>query len=202
MTTVGTSTQVYSPCATTYVSDVATIPAGFQSEFEGGEYTDPDNIGFPPSIPAEVDTWYEYYLHEKEQGFITDYIKRIGFDYGSNAAFRPGNPENWDALAGTFGVSTFQGSDYQRRRIRSAMVNCGAMYDAGDTGSNAGIIYYRTPILAVLDIHLAEPATMYCGGNNLNCEVDESVETMIIPELIEDVTDRAFTDQSYAVLVR
>lgn len=99
----------------------------------------------------------------------------------------------------------------ERRRIRSAMVNCKATIAGGDGSSNEYTVAFDD--VRVLDMYLPQPASYHCGfGPDIDgdgdddplpsCAVEESKDTLLYAEIIEDVTEEATTQQFIAKLVR
>ncbi len=197
----GTAPASNPACSLPLVSDAASMTTLERNQYLQAMYRDHpyDPI---PSVPADVDTWYEFYQHERDAPLVDPNAttSQVTPYKGStaNAGYEAGNPDNYLAV-----VATPLAPGYERRKIRSAMVNCGEMYALDDRSElGDGLEFWRTEIMAVLDIHLPEPATMYCGSGVLDCTVDQSLETMMMIEYVEDVTDEAFMQRSIAMLIR
>lgn len=106
-------------------------------------------------------------------------------------------------------TTVFMAPDRERRRLQSAMVNCGIVTgqlqdDDGSTRSpNADGTYDVTlDDMYVMDAYIPNPAGMFCGHGDASCDVVDSVETTMFIELIEDITEDATADQFIVRLVR
>lgn len=106
-------------------------------------------------------------------------------------------------------TTVFMAPDRERRRLQSAMVNCGVVTgqlqdDDGSTRSpNADGTYDVTlDDMYVMDAYIPNPAGMFCGHGDASCDVADSVETTMFIELIEDITEDATADQFIVRLVR
>lgn len=105
----------------------------------------------------------------------------------------------------------------ERRRIRSAMVNCQAMVadanfadDDQDSFDNEYIVRFED--IRVVDVYLPHPAMFHCGEfpagdanagiSRPTCDLDASTDTVLYSEMIRDVTDDATSQQFIAKLVR
>lgn len=89
----------------------------------------------------------------------------------------------------------------ERRRLRSAMVNCTSTVANGPTSPGGNEYAVAFEDLRVLDVYLPHPASHFCGPFDPSCAVDASRETVLYMEVIEDVTDTA-TQRYVAKLVR
>lgn len=90
---------------------------------------------------------------------------------------------------------------YERRRIRSAVVNCQAATQGGGTGG-----VFSAPLAGVVDAYVPRPAGYTCpdapdGTRRINCEVDEQIETRLWVELIGNASQE-ITERYTAQLVR
>lgn len=221
------STAIGSPsaaaCSVPLVSDTATIGRSQRTPYRNAVYRDNDTGSDPaPASTASFTTWYELYQIERANALVDpdpaisqvrpNAATLLGLTPARTSArptYEYGAPNTY--LEAT-GLTDLVQSGHERRRIRAAMVNCLAMYDEDETGYiddpdpadgiPGSITYWYTPIMAILDVHLPEPAGMHCGLGVPNCEVDESVETSLMIELIEDVTDEAFSQRFAVSLVR
>lgn len=204
-------------CTLPLVSNTSSFSSG--SRGQGGAYTNAvfsDGPGDPkPASLTGFSTWYELYQIERGNNLVPSEVTINSASLqGQTPArtsdrpdYRYGAPDTY-----TTSVGALIAPDHERRKIRAAMVNCQAMYTENDnhfiddpdpTDEIDGTIeYWDTPVLAILDIHLPEPAGMHCGVGVDSCTADESLETSMMIELIEDVTDEAFTQRFAVSLVR
>lgn len=170
------------------------------------------NMYYPNTIPlpANVTTWYELYQFERDNiGALTTFgnnsrilqysdDNRTILDLPSNATkFVKKGPVEYTSLSGSIGLLN---PGYERRRIRSAFVNCRATTEAG--ANDAGSYEVAPEDLRVMDVYLPQPPGHFCGYNEIGCELEDSIETRLYVELIEDVTDDVVTQRFVAQLVR
>ncbi len=160
-------------------------------------------------LPADVTTWYELYKHEKAQfGSVTTNgaLSQVGrwsaeaqatYGIGETDAFVKHGPADFFALSG---ASALLNPGYERRRLRSAMVNCTATIANGTNDS--GTYDVAPEDIRVMDVYLPLPPGLFCGPNEVGCEIADSVETRQFVELVEDKTDEAFLQRFTAQLVR
>ena len=162
------------------------------------------------TVPATVDTWYK--LYQRERSLAND----IATD-GTNSRVNVWNAQNMakyglsdpqddyvkqfpDDYYAASGTSNLFLAGRERRRMRSAMVNCGASV-AGGTTQNGD---YEVDLddVHIVDMYLSLPASHFCGPNIASCDVDASVETQMFVEMIQDVTEDLTLQRYTAHLVR
>ena len=97
----------------------------------------------------------------------------------------------------------------ERRRIKSAMVNCGVvtglMDDEDGTRRSAnpdGTYDVTLDDMRVMDAYIPNPAGIFCGYNDVSCDIAGSVETSMYIELINDDTENATSEEFTVMLVR
>ena len=165
----------------------------------------------PPPLPEDVMSWYQLYQHEKaNMGSVTPWprLSRISQYNTENAArlgmgaseserqqqFVKHRAVEYETAAGHSVLS----EGYERRRIRSAMVNCRAASDL----AGASATEFEAPVAAIVDFYLPDSAVNHCGvGTDAVCEIDDAIEARMFVELIDTVDDPYF--QRYtAYLVR
>ncbi|MFK7944626.1 MAG: hypothetical protein AB8B85_17190, partial [Paracoccaceae bacterium] len=156
--------------------------------------TDNTNWILDTSVPAAQQTggaWSsEYVTRYGLSNPADDYVKQTPDDY--------------------FGLSpdnTLYSPARERRRLRAAMVNCGASVGAGASGTNSNEYEVNFEDVRVLDVYLPQPAGYHCGSDTSGspiptCDVEDSKDTVLHMEIIRDVTDEATTKQFVAKLVR
>ncbi|MEM7211602.1 MAG: hypothetical protein AAF479_06865, partial [Pseudomonadota bacterium] len=54
----------------------------------------------------------------------------------------------------------------------------------------------------VMNTYIPNPAGIFCGYNDVSCEISSSVETSMYLELIGDVTEEATSEEFTVMLVR
>ena len=170
------------------------------------------------TIPTDgsIDTWYQVYQREKAK-FIdvvtrgeSSRVEQWGdgttnaIDYqqwynltGPTDDYVKHGPDDYLNLTGE--TSLFA-PNRERRRIRSAMVNCGAVTSAGTNADG----HYEVSLdqMRIMDVYLAMPAGHYCGSNFSVCDVDSSIETQLFVEPVRDRTDEFISQRMTAQLVR
>ncbi len=164
----------------------------------------------PTPLPADVNTWYDMYKLERAQyGSLHTYGNNSRILQYSDAntlmLHLPSNdtkyvkqgPDEYTALSGAPGLLN---PGYERRRVRSAFVNCSSVTSAGRNQSGS---YDVAPSdIRIMDVYLPSPPGHFCGYNQLGCDLEASIETRLYVELIQDVTDDAYTQRFVAQLVR
>ena len=164
----------------------------------------------PISLPEHVTTWYEMYQLERDNfdALATFGLNSRIMQYSDENTAILGLPSNatkfvkkapveYTSLSGSAGLLN---PGYERRRIRSAFVNCSAATAAGRNES--GFYEVAPEDIRVMDVYLPQPPGHFCGDNEIGCELEASIETRLYVELIEDVTDDAYTHRFVAQLVR
>lgn len=164
----------------------------------------------PSTLPSSVNTWYEMYQLERER------IATLNtFDANSRVVQWSDENTAMYGLASNATKYVKQGPDeymhrssspgllnpgYERRRVRSAFVNCGAAVAGGMDA--AGTYEVGTDDIRVMDVYLPSPPGHFCGYNQLGCELEDSIETRLYVELIEDMTEEMSEQRFIAQLVR
>jgi Flp pilus assembly protein TadG len=162
------------------------------------------------ALPGGVTTWYELYRVEKnrfagldteaDNSRIEEYsdlnAARLGLDSTTEDYVKHGPDEYMTAT----GSDTLLNPGYERRRLRSAMVNCAATVAQAPDASG------RYPVdadnLWIMDVYLPTPPGIYCGPGTIGCELEAAVETRLLVELVDDVTERSDHRRYVARLVR
>jgi Flp pilus assembly protein TadG len=162
------------------------------------------------TLPGDVTTWYELYRVEKDllAALDTDDANSQIVEYSPANAARLNLASTTEKYVkhGPREYTTATGSDallnpgYERRRLRSAMVNCRATVDAGADG--AGRYRVRPKDLRIMDVYLPAPPGIFCGEGMVGCPLDSAVETRLFLELVDDVTERPELRRYVAQLVR
>jgi hypothetical protein len=167
------------------------------------------------SLPGDVTTWYQLYLHERAMGgqVVTngaqsrvqqwadgstnapDYQTRYGIS--QTEQFLKQGPDDYFGISGE---STLFSAGAQRRRMRAAMVNCTATTSVGPNDQGDYEVAFEDAY--IVDMYLPMPAGHFCGPNIAACTVDVSRETVLYSEVIENVTQDNRTQQFTAQLVR
>lgn len=168
-------------------------------------------------LPDEISTWYELYQLERENFASLNTNANLSQVTRWSSTDGPNTQDNVTAYGLTNDTDRYikQGPDdffhrsgsssllapgYERRRIRSAMVNCTATVD---NGTNQSGTYDVAPEdIRILEVYMPQPPGHFCGPNELGCELEDSVETRMFMEIVEDVTDDAFLQRFTAQLVR
>jgi hypothetical protein len=168
-------------------------------------------------LPTDISTWYELYKHERDNfatvntngnlSRVNRWSSTDGADTQDNVSaygladetekFLKHGPDDFFHRSGSTGLLA---TGYERRRIRSAMVNCTATVDEGT--NDAGTYDVAPEDIRILEVYMPQPPGHFCGPNQLGCELDASVETRMFMEIIEDVTDEAYLHRFTAQLVR
>jgi hypothetical protein len=173
-------------------------------------------------LSPEVTTWYELYrfererigMHETDAGnsridqFSDANVARYGLA-SPDEDYVKQEPDEYLNLSGN-GMLLNPG--YERRRLRSAMLNC---RNVVTSEPDAGGSYVVDPKdVRIVDLYLPEPPGIYCdpggaggpgdvgGPNNIGCLFESAVETRLYVELIDDVTERPEHRRFVAELVR
>lgn len=204
-----------------HANNPGTTPTYAQQIWEATYDLDPANPDhqFPS---GQIDTWYDYYLLQRQRLLqlttasnksrvmrwsdrdapgmgtlgVFDAVSRYGLATTAEK-FTKKNPDDFMDMSQSVALLL---PDRERRRIRSAMVNCQTVTDAGLNLSGT----FDVPVeeMRVLDLYVPEPAGFFCGPGDVSCSLETSVETRMFVEVIEDVTDEALTKRFTAQLVR
>lgn len=165
----------------------------------------------PPLQPTGANSWYQVYQVEKANQAIldpwdalsgismysTENAERLGIptdEASRQQKFVKFNPAEY--LAATGFTSVFS-TAYERRRIRSAMVNCQAAVNSAAPGDAD----FEAPVEQIVDWYIPEAASIYCGPGLPECDLDGSVESRMFVELI-DTADQAYMQRFTVHLVR
>ena len=160
-------------------------------------------------LPGGVTTWYELYRHEKSRqetldtdaanSQIVEWSPKNAARYGHSPTTDPyvkHEPDEYTTATG----NALLNPGYERRRLRSAMVNCRDTVAAGADGEG------RYPVhpdnLRILDVYLPQPPGIFCGEGEVGCTLDDAIETRLFVELVDDVTERSDHRRWVARLVR
>jgi Putative Flp pilus-assembly TadE/G-like len=164
----------------------------------------------PGPLPGGVTTWYELYRAEKGRldtldtdgtnSRIVEYSPENAARYGLSSTTDRYVKREPDEYATATGNRPLLNPDYERRRLRSAMVNCAATV-AEDPDASGG---YRvaTDDLRIMDVYLPAPPGIYCGPGTIGCPLEAAIETRLFVELVDDVTERSDHIRHVARLVR
>lgn len=182
-------------------------------------------------LPTGTNTAYEAYQYERSASATLRATAGESITYG---AIHPSYLNQLDVLANTDTTDDYLASiktganaahwnhgyslinsSYERRKIRSLLVNCQAVVGAGPYSPGSYEATVETDVVGVVDYFLSRPVTQYCGnldltdpaelalatsitnatGGNvsqtsrLNCNIDSQVESRISVEFIEDLSD-------------
>lgn len=172
-------------------------------------------------LPTEITTWYELYKLEKERfatlttngslsrihEYSTGATSPAGFEtednvtnYGLTTAFDKYVKHGPDDFFARSGSTVLLNPGYERRRVRSAMVNCSATTASGLNSD--GTYDVHPDDIHVLDVYIPAPPGHFCGANEIGCDLEDSIETRMFVELIDDVTDDVFLNRFTVQLVR
>jgi hypothetical protein len=164
----------------------------------------------PGPLPGGVTTWYELYRAEKSA--FADLETAVGNskieEYSAENAARLGldtTTEDYvkhapDEYTTATGRDALMNPGHERRRLRSAMVNCAATVAKGADAS--GRYTVDTDDLRIMDIYLPAPPGVFCGPGTIGCPLEAAVETRLFVELVDDVTERSDSRRYVARLVR
>lgn len=166
----------------------------------------------PGTLPGGVTTWYELYRVEKDLfagldpvapnsrivEYSDDNAARLGIDPADKDL--PYVKHEADEYLTASGTGALLNAGYERRRLRSAMVNCAATVAEGAGGSGE----YRVDPddLRILDVYLPAPPGIFCGPGTIGCALEDAVETRLFVELVDDVTERSEHRRYVAQLIR
>ncbi|MEO1492897.1 MAG: Tad domain-containing protein [Pseudomonadota bacterium] len=160
-------------------------------------------------LPNDVTTWYDLYKHERDQmANVTTNgaLSQVGqwseanqdrYSIDQTDAFLKHVPSDYFDLSG---AASLLNPGYERRRLRSAMVNCTATIAEGTNES--GSYDVRPEDIRIMDVYMPLAPGHFCGAGEVGCELEESIETRMFVELVEDVTEDAFLQRFTAQLVR
>ena len=174
---------------------------------------DPNNPGVAfiedPTAPITGGQWSDGDIDDDGVVDSVDYVTRYGLDHPADD-FVKHRPMDYFGMSP---ASTLFSPERERRRIRSAMVNCVATTSVGGTGANSNEYEVNFEDVRVLDMYIPQPAGFHCGfGPDIDgdgnpdplptCAIEDSKDTLLYAEIIEDVTEEATTQQFVAKLVR
>ena len=155
-------------------------------------------------------TWYEMYRLEKElfAALDTDDENSRIVQYSDENTARYGLPspaekyvkQRADEYLTCPGNGGLLNPGYERRRLRSAMVNCQAT--VAREPDAAGSYVVDPDDMRIMDVYLPEPPGIFCGPGDVGCELKDAIETRLYVELIEDVTERPDHRRYVAELIR
>ena len=162
------------------------------------------------ALPGGVTTWYELYRVEKSRlaGLDTDAdnsrieeysdlnAATLGLD-STTAKYVKHEPDEYMTATGS---DALLNPGYERRRLRSAMVNCAATVAEGPDAS--GSYPVDADHLWIMDVYLPAPPGIFCGPGTVGCALETAVETRLFVELVDDVTERSDHRRYVARLVR
>ncbi len=163
----------------------------------------------PDTLPGSVTTWYEMYRTERnDAGLDTDKSNSRIKEFSDENVARFGlsaPDENYvkqvpDEYLNVSGNGALLNPGYERRRLRSAMVNCRATVARGPTGAGGYVV--DPDDVRILDVYLPAPPGTFCGPGDVGCDLSDAVETRLFVELIDDVTERSEHRRYVAELVR
>ncbi len=224
-------TTIFTPDA---AGQGSTNQCGTSQEEQTPGYAEFCNASNVPTS-GELDTWYEMYQREREllvdvdtidsssrvtdpnfggkwcndDSCGTDYVTRYSLAEDGTEPFIKQYPHDYYGITGA--SSLFQ-PGRERRRMRSAMVNCGAVTDRFPDTDGAYTV--ETNELRLMDVYIPMPVGADCGLEPdpsgvlstadraiLSCDPDDAMEQQMFVEIIEDVSDE-ITRQYTAHLVR
>ncbi len=164
----------------------------------------------PGTLPGGVTTWYELYRVEKElfaaldtdddNTQVIEWSDANAARYGLSSTTEKYVKQAPDEYTTATGNDVLLNAGYERRRLRSAMVNCRATVAGGTDGS--GMYRVDPDDLRITDVYLPAPPGIFCGEGTIGCALENAVETRLFAELIDDVTERADNRRYVARLVR
>ena len=164
----------------------------------------------PGTLPPGVTTWYELYRLEKNSfaaldtdpgnSHIREYspanAARLGLSSTTDQYVKHA-PDEYTTASGD---APLMNPGYERRRIRSAMVNCAATVARGPDATGG----YRVDPddLWIVDVYLPAPPGIFCGPGTIGCPLEAAIETRLFVEMVDDVTERSDHRRYVARLVR
>lgn len=167
-----------------------------------------------PNLELPFGTWYDVYKWERErvlagdltgstclplEDVVNDPFGMLPAQDCDAATPVKTAPTNYLDIGGA--NRTLLNTGYERRKIRSAMVNCEAA-----TASPSVDGAFSTPIAAIVDVYLPRPPEYTCGVDAsgvtiINCPVEDQVESRLYVEMVNKI-DAALTERYTAQLVR
>jgi hypothetical protein len=162
------------------------------------------------TLPGGVTSWYEIYRAEKDlfaaldtndaNSQIVEYSDANAARYGLSSTTEKYVKHGPDEYTTATGNGSLLNAGYERRRLRSAMVNC---IDTIGNGADATGGYPADPNdVRIMDVYLPAPPGIFCGAGVIGCSLEAAIETRLFVELVDDVTELPEHRRDVAQLVR
>lgn len=164
----------------------------------------------PDTLPGHVTAWYELYQLEKDlfsaldtddtNSRIVQYSDQNTARYGLSSPDEKYVKHGPDEYLNVSGNGTLLNAGYERRRLRSAMVDCAATVAPGP--DEAGRYAVDLDDVRIIDVYLPAPPGIFCGPGDVGCGLSSAIETRLYVELVDDRTELPEHRRYVARLVR